>query len=134
MNETLPEIFHSITFHEGIEWFESHEPPQHIFLTNRHHYRHSSRFAESFGTKVWCHKDGLHEFTKGEGVKPFNHGDELPGGIVALDEKLAELTNLKRELKKLQNQWKVLKTIKEHKDEGICPQIESVIVRQKMTL
>jgi len=111
MNEILPGIFHWITFHEGIGdyvhsyyftstnpsvlidpripeegigWFESHEPPRHIYLTNRHHYRHSSLFADSFGTKVWCHKDGLHEFIKGEEVYPFNHGDELPGGILAL--------------------------------------------------
>jgi hypothetical protein len=28
--------------------------------------------------------DGLHEFKKGEKVEAFNHGDELPGGILAL--------------------------------------------------
>ena len=111
MNEILPGVFHWVTFHEGIqddvhsyyitatdppvlidpripkegiEWFEGHEPPKHIYLTNRHHYRHSGKFEESFGTKVWCHKDGLHEFTKGELVNPFIHGEELPGGILAL--------------------------------------------------
>jgi len=111
MQEILPGIFHWITFHEGIKqdvhsyyigatdpavlidprvpaegikWFETQKPPKHIYLTNRHHYRHSGQFAEFFSTTVWCHKDGLHEFTRGEAVKPFNHGDELSGGILAL--------------------------------------------------
>ncbi|MDA2920520.1 hypothetical protein MYX76_13685 [Desulfobacterota bacterium AH_259_B03_O07] len=111
MQEILPGIFHWITFHEeikqdvhsyyigatdpavlidprvpaeGIKWFETQKPPKHIHLTNRHHYRHSGQFAEFFNTTVWCHKDGLHEFTRGEEVKPFNHGDELSGGILAL--------------------------------------------------
>lgn len=112
MKEILPGIFHWTTFHEGIQayvhsyyceatspavlidprvpaqglaWFEAHEVPQHIYLTNRHHYRHSDRFAERFGTKVWCHRDGLHEFTKGQKVKSFVHGEKLPGGILALE-------------------------------------------------
>lgn len=112
MEEILPGIYHWTTFHEGIqdwvhschisasdpavlvdpcvpdeglEWFAAHTPPAHAYLTNRHHYRHSGRFAERFGTRVWCHKDGLHEFTHGEKVQPFNHGDGLPGGILALE-------------------------------------------------
>lgn len=111
MQEILPGVFHWITFHEGIEqdvhsyyiasadpavlidpripaeginWFKTNKPPKHIYLTNRHHYRHSGKFAGYYGCKVWCHKDGLHEFTKGEKVEAFNHGDELPGGIFAL--------------------------------------------------
>ncbi|MEJ2420794.1 MAG: hypothetical protein P8018_03535 [Acidobacteriota bacterium] len=70
---------------EGLEWFEKRKKPEHIFLTNRHHYRHSAQFEEAFGSKVWCHRDGLHEFTRGERVAPFEHGDDLPGGIKALD-------------------------------------------------
>lgn len=58
--------------------------PQHIYLTNRHHYRHSDRFVKSFGARVWCHKDGLHEFTEGQEVKAFDHGELLPGGILTL--------------------------------------------------
>ena len=112
MKEILPGIFHWTTFHEGIgqyvhsyycsatkpailidprvpadglNWFEVHEPPKHIYLTNRHHYRHSDRFAARFAAEVWCHKDGLHEFTKGEKVTGFVHGAELPGGILALE-------------------------------------------------
>jgi hypothetical protein len=111
MKEILPGVFHWTSFHEGIqayvhsyhinatdppvlidprvpaqglEWFAAHGAPRHIYLTNRHHYRHSGRFADRFDLQVWCHKDGLHEFTHGEKVKGFSHGKELPGGILAL--------------------------------------------------
>jgi hypothetical protein len=111
MKEILPGMFHWKTFHkgiqafvhsyyinatdpavlidpripaQGIEWFAAHGAPQHIYLTNRHHYRHSGRFVARYGVRVWCHKDGLHEFTQGEKVRGFSHGKELPGGILAL--------------------------------------------------
>ncbi len=111
MKEILPGVFHWTTFHEGIgqkvhsyflscidppvlidprvperglDWFENHQPA-HAFLTNRHHYRHSDRFEKAFGTRVWCHKDGMHEFTAGEKVHSFAYGEELPGGILALE-------------------------------------------------
>ncbi|MGA9993652.1 MAG: hypothetical protein WBP86_15150 [Thiobacillaceae bacterium] len=111
MKEILPGVFHWTTFHEGIrayvhsyyinatdpavlidprvpaqglEWFAARGTPQHIYLTNRHHYRHSERFAARYGAQVWCHRDGLHEFTRGEKVKGFTHGKELPGGVLAL--------------------------------------------------
>lgn len=112
MHEILPGIFHWMTFHEGIEedvhsyyiaatepavlidprvpvmgmaWFQGHKTPEDIYLTNRHHYRHSGQFVQSFSTKVWCHKEGLHEFSRGQQVQGFNHGDALPGGILALE-------------------------------------------------
>lgn len=112
MKEILPGVFHWTTFHEGIQeyvhsyyieattpavlidpripadglgWFNGHKLPQHTYLTNRHHYRHSTQFAESFGSTIWCHKAGLHEFTKGEKVSGFAHGIELPGKIKALE-------------------------------------------------
>ena len=112
MQELLPGLFHWITFHEGIqeevhsyyvaateppilidplvpaeglEWFQTWKPPQYSYLTNRHHYRHSDRFARAFGTQVWCHEDGLHEFTKAQEVHAFRYGDVLPGGILALE-------------------------------------------------
>jgi hypothetical protein len=69
---------------EGLDWFEEHAKPAHAILTNRHHYRHCAEFEKAFGTKVWCHEEGLHEFTEGEQVMAFRHGDELPGGILAL--------------------------------------------------
>jgi len=111
MEEILPGIFHWATFHEGIRqdvhsyfiagvdppvlidprvpaeglgWFEDHKPPAHVLLTNRHHYRHSDRFEQSYGVQVWCHKDGLHEFAEGQKVTGFSHGDTLPGGLLAL--------------------------------------------------
>lgn len=110
MQEILPGIYHWTTFHEGIGqtvhsyYFSAADPPvvvdprvpadgldvfasrppAHAFLTNRHHYRHCDRFREAFGLTVWCHRDGLHEFTQGEDVRPFLHGDSLPGGFLAL--------------------------------------------------
>lgn len=110
MNEILPGVFHWSVLHEkigipvhsyflrdaavlldpmvpdgGLEAVERIGKPAHALLTNRHHYRHSARFAERFGVDVRCHRAGLHEFTKGERVEPFDHGDELPGGIRALE-------------------------------------------------
>jgi hypothetical protein len=68
---------------EGLEWFDEHGPPTDVLLTNRHHYRSSARFGERFGVTVHCVREGLHEFTGGERVEPFDFGDSLPGGIVA---------------------------------------------------
>ncbi len=112
MQEILPGVFHWTSFHEGIgekvhsylltgneaaflidprepseglDWFLDHGPPAHAYLTNRHHFRHSDRFARAFNTVVWCHREGLHEFRQGEVVRPFEHGDELPGGLTALE-------------------------------------------------
>jgi len=111
MEEILPGIFHWTSFHEGIHsrvhsyyvsalcpaclidprvpkeglaWFGGRPTPQNIYLTNRHHYRHSQAFAAIFGATVWCDEQGLHEFTHGEAVRPLKHGQTLPGGVVAL--------------------------------------------------
>jgi hypothetical protein len=110
MKEILPGIWHWTRVHEKIripvhscyleekrvlidpmapkadlDWFRKHGPPEHVLLTNRHHYRHSGRFQKAFGVTVHCHREGLHEFTHGERVEPFEFGDELPGGILALE-------------------------------------------------
>jgi hypothetical protein len=69
---------------DGLDWFAEHGPPADVLLTNRHHYRSSASFAERFGVTVHCVREGMHEFTAGERVEPFDFGDELPGGIVAL--------------------------------------------------
>jgi hypothetical protein len=53
-------------------------------LTNRHHYRHSGRFQETFGCPVFCHEAGLHEFVGGPEVKGFSFGEEVAPNIVAL--------------------------------------------------
>jgi hypothetical protein len=58
-------------------------PPTEVLLSNRHHYRSSGKLAERFGATVRCVREGMHEFTKGEAVEPFDFGDELPGGVVA---------------------------------------------------
>jgi hypothetical protein len=68
---------------EGLDWFAEHGPPADVLLTNRHHYRASARFAERFGVTVHCVREGMHEFSGGELVEPFDVGDELPGGIIA---------------------------------------------------
>ncbi len=68
---------------EGLDWFVEHGPPTDVLLTNRHHYRDSARFVERFGVAVHCVREGMHEFTGGERVEPFDFGDELPGGVIA---------------------------------------------------
>jgi hypothetical protein len=68
---------------EGLDFFEERGAPTDVLLTNRHHYRSSGEFAERFGGTVRCVREGMHEFTHGELVEPFDFGDELPGGIVA---------------------------------------------------
>lgn len=68
---------------EGLDWFAEHGPPAEVLLTNRHHYRSSADLVERFGVTVHCVREGMHEFTEGELVEPFDFGDVLPGGIVA---------------------------------------------------
>ena len=70
---------------EGIEWFESRARPERVVLTNRHHYRHSDRFAEAFGCTVLCNENGLHEFEGGPEVEAFSFGDILADGITAVE-------------------------------------------------
>jgi hypothetical protein len=69
---------------QGLEWFRHRSKPEHIFLTNRLHYREADRFVEAFGCKVWCHVAGLHEFGARQKVRGFEHGDTLPGRVLAL--------------------------------------------------
>ena len=70
---------------EGLEWFSARgELPQQVVLTNRHHLRHSERFAEAFGCPIRCSEPGLHEFAGGGPVvEPFAFGDEIAPGVVA---------------------------------------------------
>lgn len=70
---------------EGLQPIRELEAPTNIYLTNRHHYRHSGQFEEAFGCTVWCHREGLHEFRRGEAVRPFEFGDRLPGGVEAVE-------------------------------------------------
>lgn len=68
---------------EGLGWFA--RGVEHIYLTNRHHYRQSGQLVARFGCEVWCPEEGLHEFTHGEKVRPFRFGGTLPGGIEAVE-------------------------------------------------
>jgi hypothetical protein len=71
---------------QGLDWFAAREvEPTAILLSNRHHYRDSTRFVERFGCSVQCNAAGLHEFTDGEPVRGFEIGDILPGGVVACE-------------------------------------------------
>jgi hypothetical protein len=70
---------------DGLDWFAEHGPPSDVLLTNRHHYRSSADFVERFGVTVRCVRQGLHEFSDGPDVEPFDYGDELPGGAVAYE-------------------------------------------------
>jgi glyoxylase-like metal-dependent hydrolase (beta-lactamase superfamily II) len=69
----------------GVEWFRSHEPPQRIILTNRHHYRDSDALRGEFGCPVLCNEAGLHEFEDGPEVDGFRFGDRVAPGITALE-------------------------------------------------
>ena len=69
---------------EGVEWFgQQGIDPTEVWLTNRHHYRSSGEFVAAYGCAVRCHRAGLHEFSRGEPVTPFEFGDELGDGVVA---------------------------------------------------
>jgi hypothetical protein len=68
----------------GLAWFAGRTPPPAaILLSNRHHYRDSSRFQDAFGVPVYCNRAGMHEFTRGELVRAFDPGEMLPGGVAA---------------------------------------------------
>ena len=65
---------------EGLDWFAA-DPPENIYLSIRHHYRHCGEFSEKYGCTIWCVEKGMHEFTHGEVVSAFRFGDTLPGNI-----------------------------------------------------
>ena len=68
----------------GLDWLREVGPPEHVVLTNRHHWRHCSAIVEAFGCPVWCNELGLHEVAGepgGERVRGFRAGAALPGGI-----------------------------------------------------
>lgn len=68
---------------DPLEWLGRQGPPQAILLTNRHHYRHSKRIAETFDVAVHASEPGIHEFSSGQRVQPFHFGDRLPGDVIA---------------------------------------------------
>ena len=68
---------------EGLDWFGSRATPSQVVLTNRHHLRHSQRFAEAFGCPIRCSAAGVHEFERGPKVEGFAFGEELAPGVTA---------------------------------------------------
>jgi len=68
---------------EGLEWFDERPTPGQIVLTNRHHLRHSERYAEAFDCPIRCSEAGLHEFERGPTVEGFALGEELAPGVTA---------------------------------------------------
>ena len=70
---------------DGLDWFREHGEPEHILLSNRHHYRDSGKFVEAFGCTVHASRPGMHEFSDDEPVEPFDFDEELPGGARAYE-------------------------------------------------
>lgn len=68
----------------GIGWLRRHGPPEHVILTNRHHWRHCTEIVEAFAIPIWCNVLGLDEVADevgAERVRGFGAGMALPGGI-----------------------------------------------------
>lgn len=68
----------------GVGWLRTQGPPEHIVLTNRHHWRHCSEILDAFPVPVWCNEVGLDEVARevgAEHVRGFRAGAPLPGGI-----------------------------------------------------
>jgi hypothetical protein len=110
MNEVLPGVLHWTAQHErlgqpvhshfavvaaalidprvpagGVDAIARYGRADRILLSNRHHLRHSERFAAAFGCPIRCHEAGLHEFGDGPEVQGFRFGDEVAPGITALE-------------------------------------------------
>jgi hypothetical protein len=112
MDEVLPGVLHWTTFHAaigqpvhshffvegsalfdprvpedgGMEEVARHGRPDAVLLSNRHHLRHAEAFAERFECPIRAHRSGLHEFAgDGPDVQPFEYGDEVAPGVVALE-------------------------------------------------
>lgn len=70
----------------GLDWFRARPvPPTAVLLSNRHHYRHAGELAREFGCPILASRPGMYEFTGEQGVTPFDFGDELPGGVRAIE-------------------------------------------------
>jgi hypothetical protein len=110
IEETLPGILQWDTFHDGIghvvhstfvlpsgtlidpmepqdglEALAARVTPQRIVLSNRHHYRHSARFAKRFGCPVLCHEAGLGHFAGEHPVQGFSFDEQLADDVRALE-------------------------------------------------
>jgi hypothetical protein len=73
-----------LTPDDGLEWFDEHGVvPREVLLSNRHHLRHATAFAERFGCGIHASRPGMHAFAPEDGVVPFDFGDTLAGGVIA---------------------------------------------------
>ena len=85
----LPELgvlLDPLTPSDGMDRLEELGPPREILLTNRHHWRSCAELAERFGVRVRAPRVGMHEFSEGDPVDPYDFGDELAGGAVTVHE------------------------------------------------
>jgi hypothetical protein len=71
---------------EGLARLEELGPPREILLTNRHHWRDCDKLIERFGCTARAPRVGMHEFTDGRPVEPYDFGDALVGGAVTVHE------------------------------------------------
>jgi hypothetical protein len=69
----------------GLERLAEAGAPVAVLLTCRHHARDAGRIHERFGCPILCPRTGLHELAGQGGVEPYDPGDELPGGGLALE-------------------------------------------------
>lgn len=70
---------------EGLGAIEQVGEPKRIVLTNRHHYRHSARYAKRFTCPVLCHEAGLPHFDADRTVQGFSFDEQLADGVRALE-------------------------------------------------
>jgi hypothetical protein len=70
----------------GLARLEELGPPREILLTNRHHWRDCSKLIERFGCTARAPRVGMHEFSDGEPVEPYDFGDSLVAGAVTVHE------------------------------------------------
>lgn len=71
---------------DGLEFFAQRTiAPRAIVLSNRHHYRDSARFQERFGCPVHVPATGLHNFGEDRPVLGYAYGEDLPGGLLAVE-------------------------------------------------
>jgi hypothetical protein len=66
-------------------WDKLPTRPEHVLLTNRHHFRHADQAVERWGVTVWCAEPGLHEFADGRPVRGFRFGERLPCGVTPVE-------------------------------------------------
>jgi hypothetical protein len=69
---------------EGLDAIEVLATPRRIVLSNRHHYRHSARYAKRFHCPVLCHEAGLDELGRERPVEGFSFDELLAEDVRAL--------------------------------------------------